>query len=86
MNIYFTNHHLHNKVHYFFIFLFFNSSHIVNAARVTPPRVLEKIQSHGEDHNEQETCFELKKAKNIYHVMEDELKRAELSEVFGGVV
>lgn len=48
--------------------------------------MLEKIQSHGEDRNEQETCFELKKTKNIYHVMEDELKRAELSEVFGGVV
>lgn len=83
VHIYFMNHHLCNKMH---SFIFFISSHTVNSAHVTPPRVLEKSQSHREDHNEQETCFKLKKAKNIYHVMEDELKRAELSEVFSGVV
>ncbi|GAA6093968.1 uncharacterized [Tachysurus ichikawai] len=48
-------------------------------------RVLEKSQSHGEDGNAQEVCFKLKKAKNIYHVMEDEFKSAELSEAYSGL-
>lgn len=69
----------------------YNSLNIICGTKCRHFFISKEIKSAGEkpepwrDHNEQETCFKLKKAKNIHHVMEDEHKSAELSGAFSGL-
>lgn len=92
LNVYGYRRHTHNSLNIICatkrtnsFFVWRAPSLTLNTVRIPPPRVLEKSQSHGEDGNAQEVCFKLKKAKNIYHVMEDEFKSAELSEAYSGL-
>lgn len=64
------------------MYFFVSAAPLIRTYSVSKKKSLETSQGHGEDCNEQEACVKPKKAKNIYHVMEDELKSAELSEAY----